>query len=341
MTPTGEKPIRLGIIGAGIFAREQHVPALLALGEAFEIRAVCSRTPESAARLNALLPEPVDAYQHIPALLARPDIEAVDIVLPIPILPEAVAMALAAGKHVISEKPVAPDVATGRRLLATHAGYPDRVWVVGENYRYEQPLVRTRQIVAEGVIGRPLLADWIIHVPFTPDNKYYQTDWRRQGNFPGGPLLDGGVHHIAGWRFVLGEIVEVSAATAQLRDDLSPADTVSAAFRFQSGAMGSYAVTYAGGAPWYGPLQIVGEAGAVRMWRDGRVEVTSGGQTRLEQVAGFTGVRDGLAAFAAAIREGAPHRNPPQEALGDVAVVEAMLQAAAGGRHVVPERVPG
>ncbi len=339
MAESGGGPIRLGLIGAGIFAREQHTPALLALPAAFQIAAVYSRTPESAARLNALLPVPVDVFHDIAALLARPDIEAVDVALPIHVMPAVVEMALAAGKHVISEKPVAPDVATGRRLLAFHARYPDRVWMISENYRYERPLVRARQVVAAGLIGRPLLADWIIHVPFTPDNKYYRSGWRLGGHYPGGPLLDGGVHHAAGWRFVLGEVATVSAAMTHLREDLPSPDTLGATFRFESGALGSYAVTYAGGAPWYGPLQIVGEAGAVQMWRDGRVAITSGGETRIEQMAGFTGVREGLAAFAAAVRQGVDTPNTPLEALRDVALVEAMLRAAESGAQVAPEQV--
>lgn len=339
MAESSGGPIRLGLIGAGIFAREQHAPALLSMPDAFQIAAVYSRTPESAARLNALLPAQVDVYHDLGALLARPDLGAVDILLPIHVMPDVVAQALAAGKHVISEKPAAPTVARGRDLLAAYARCPDRVWMVAENYRYERPLIRARQIVAEGLIGRPLLADWIIHVPFTPDNRYYRSGWRLGGHYAGGPLLDGGVHHAAGWRFVLGEVVTVSAAATHLRADLPSPDTLGATFHFASGALGSYAVTYAGGAPWYGPLQVVGEDGAVQMWRDGRVALTTGGETHMEQIEAFTGVRDELAAFAAAVQHGEDHYNTPQEALRDVALVEAMLFAAESGAHETPAHV--
>ena len=82
-------------------------------------------------------------------------------------------------------------------------------------------------------------------MPLKPGNKYYHTDWRRSGTFPGGFLLDGGVHHVAALRQVVGEIVSVSAEVRQVRADLPPADTLSAALEFESGVIGSYSVTYA------------------------------------------------------------------------------------------------
>ena len=113
MSDQSEKiPVRLGMIGAGLFARDAHVPALYSLDDDFVIAAVYSRTADSADKLNALLPEPADVYTDLDALLARDDIDAVDVLLPITLQPAIIQKALAAGKHVLSEKPVAPDVAT-------------------------------------------------------------------------------------------------------------------------------------------------------------------------------------------------------------------------------------
>lgn len=333
------EPIKLALIGAGLFARDAHAPALLALGDTYEIAAVYSRTAESTGKLNALLPSPVEEYHDLVELLARDDIEAVDITLPIDNMPHAIMMALKAGKHIVSEKPMAPDLEVGQHLLAAYEGHTDLVWMVAENYRYEAPLLRAAEIVASGEIGHPLLMDWAIHVSMTAENKYYHTEWRRADTFQGGFLLDGGVHHVAGMRMVLGEIASVSASTTQRRVDLPPADTLTASMQFENGTLGSYSVTYAGGAPWYGALQIVGDRGAVRILRDGEIEVTAKGQTRLEKVEGFNGVRAELAAFAAAIREGQAHHNGPAEALQDVAVVEAMLRSAASGQRVNVARV--
>ena len=336
-----QRPIRLAVIGAGIFARESHLPAILALGDTFELAAISSRTPASAAQFNALLAAPVAVHHDLADVLARDDIEAVDLALPITAMPAAIEAALAAGKHVISEKPAAPDVATGQRLLESYARHPGQVWMVAENYRYEAPFVEAREVVASGVLGRPVLADWAIYVEMRPGNKFYHTAWRQDPAYMGGFVLDGGVHHAAGLRFVLGEVASVTATATQIQPDLPPVDTLSAALLFESGALASYSVTFAAGAPWYGALQVVGERGALRMQRGGEVEVTVDGQTEVHAVTGFSGIEGEFAAFAAAIREGTPHRNPPAETLRDVAVIEAILAAAASGQRVTPARIEG
>jgi predicted dehydrogenase len=127
-------------------------------------------------------------------MLARPDVEAVNVILPIEPLPEAVEKSLAAGKHVISEKPIAPDVATGRRLIQFARAYPKQVWMVAENDRYEPAFQQAGDLIRAGAIGKPLMASWSLPMSMQPDNKFYHTPWRRSGTFPGGFLLDGGVH---------------------------------------------------------------------------------------------------------------------------------------------------
>jgi len=95
-------------------------------------------------------------------------------------------------------------------------------------------------LVRAGAIGGSLLASWMLPISVKPDNKYYHTAWRRSGTFPGGFLLDGGVHHAAILRQVVGEIASISAEVKQLRVDLPPADTLSASLAFANGAVGSY-----------------------------------------------------------------------------------------------------
>jgi predicted dehydrogenase len=335
-----DRPIRLALIGAGIFAREVHVPALLKLADAFEIVAIYSRTQTAAAHLASRLPAPVDIYTEMPALLARPDIEAVDIMLPIDVMPAIVELALQAGKHVISEKPMAPDIATGRRLLAVHAGHARQVWLIGENWRYEDAFVKAEEIIKSSQIGRPLLCHWALSNPIMPDNRYYQTGWRQAANFPGGYLLDVGVHHVAALRMLLGEIAEVGAITTLIRPDLPPVDTLNATLQFDNSVVGTYTVTYAAAAPWPPALHVVGDQGALRVHRE-ELQVTRNGTLQTVPVTGRRGVDFELAAFAQAIRDRRPHRNSPQETLQDVAVIEAMLQSAATGQRVAPKRIIG
>src|SRR4051812_35199987 len=130
-------PIRLALVGGGLFAEEAHVPALQHLKDRFEIVAVCTRSTASAEKLAALIPHKVDIVTDYNALIARSDIEAVNLVTPIHVMPGQIGAALAAKKHVISEKPAATDVATGRRLLALPR---NSVWMVAENWRYAEAI---------------------------------------------------------------------------------------------------------------------------------------------------------------------------------------------------------
>jgi predicted dehydrogenase len=333
-----QPPIRLALIGAGIFARDSHLPALQTLSDTFEVVAVYSRSQTSATTLAEKLPGQVDIYTDLSALLARDDIEAVNVILPIDVMPDVVEMVLSSGKHVISEKPLASDVATGRRLLARYNQQSGQVWMVGENWRYEDAFEQAAALVHDGVIGRPLLCHWVVYNPINPDNKYYRTEWRRSGDFPGGFLLDVGVHHVAVMRWLLGEITQVSAITRQFRADLPPADALSATLQFENGVLGVYLANYAVKAPWPPVLYITGENGSLRVHRQD-LEVTRGDTTRTIPITAHQGIRRELAAFAAAIRQGQAHRNSPEQALQDVMVVEAMLRSAETSCSVIPERI--
>jgi len=333
-------PLRIALLGSGIFAREAHLPALMALPELFEVAAIYSRTADKAGALAAMLPKPVDTYTDLGALLRRDDIEAVDIVLPVLTEPDVILAALKAGKHAISEKPMAPDVARGKALLQaagqiTRAN--GRVWMVAENFRYIGEFNTASQIVRRGDIGHPVQFCWTAYGNMTPQDKYYHTAWRRANDFPGGFMLDKGVHNMAAMRNMMGEVESVFAYVAQRREDLPPADTLSATLRFESGAFGVFSMTVAAPGPWGDQLNVVGENGAIRIDR-GRLELSAAGQTTVQSFSGDS-VQAELTEFAQAIRQGITPVATPAQALQDVAVIEAMLEAARTGAPVRPQRI--
>ncbi len=334
------RPVRIALIGAGTFVRKAHAPSLLELGDAAQIVAVYSRTRASAETVADSIPYDVEIYTDVAALLADESVEAVDIVLPIPLLPEVVSQALAAGKHVFSEKPIAQTVAEAQDLIARSRPYADQVWMVGENWRYEEAFHTAAQAIAAGRIGQPLFCDLSLQLQVQADSPHVQTTWRNSGEVLGGYLLDGGVHHIAGLRVLLGEIESVCALTAAHRAYLPPADTMSTALRFASGVVGTYLITYAVGSTLgTDAVHIGGTEGSLRVSR-GELVLNRGEESERQEFNVLISVREELAAFLAAVRDGAPHRNSPQEALQDLAVVEAMLASAQAGtlqrveRHV-------
>ncbi|MEZ4729310.1 MAG: Gfo/Idh/MocA family oxidoreductase [Caldilineaceae bacterium] len=264
-------PIRLAVIGAGIFARDAHLPSLRNLAAQFEIVAVYSRTAATAQAFAAAIGPTVQVYTNLDALLLAPDIDAVDIVLPIPVMPPIVTQALASGKHVISEKPLAPNVATCRQLLAAYQRQ-GQVWMVAENWRYESAYVKAAALVKSGAIGKPLTCQLALYLPMLPGSKYFESRWRRSSEFTGGTLMDGGVHHISVLRMIVGEIVTVQAVATRASTVFATNDTLSATLAFANGALGSYLVTYAVGAPWAANLDVVGDRGALRVQRGGPVD---------------------------------------------------------------------
>jgi len=351
--------VRLAMVGAGIYPRDAHLPALAHLQERFELAAIFSRSESSARALaehwhsltaaaghetGANFPSrqsTPELFTDLAALFARDDIEAVDIALPIPVQAPVVAQALAAGKHVVSEKPIAPTRAEAQSLIDLHRRHPECVWMVAENWRYEEAFVRAAQLLQRGAIGHPVVAHWAQYTPMTPASKYYVTDWRREGEFAGGLLLDGGVHYISALRMLLGEVTSVAAMVKKASHDLNPVDTLTATLQFASGVQVSYLNTFAVGTPFSATLTIVGDGGSLRVER-GKLELAgpagAGPGKGVEEIrcAFYNGVENELAAFGAAVAEGAPHRNSPLEALTDFAVVEAMLASAADGQFHAP-----
>ena len=122
-----------------------------------------------------------DANASLDVLLARNDIQAVVVALPITLQPSIVLKALAAGKHVLSEKPVAPDVTGGLALIKEYNEvYKPKglIWRVAENWEVEPAYHTTAKILASGRIGK--VSSFNVRVVnYVPkDSKWYKTPWR-------------------------------------------------------------------------------------------------------------------------------------------------------------------
>ncbi|KAF9476098.1 NAD(P)-binding protein [Pholiota conissans] len=223
----------IAILGAGLFAKEAHLPALAALGDAAPpLKAVYSRSQQSSqsladaaiASLKLATPPSVyydgDASSNLDALLARSDIAAPAIVL----------QALAAGKHVLSEKPVAPDVAQGLDLIKTYKElYQPKglIWRVAENYEAESGYRKVGEIIRSGKIGDVIFFKSVVVNYIDKESKWYKTPWRTIPDYQGGFLLDGGVHTVAVLRVMLPHAFTHLSGFASLNKDyLKPHDTI-------------------------------------------------------------------------------------------------------------------
>ena len=171
-----------------------HLPAVAALESGVaELKAVYSRSEKSAADLAGFAKEllqlpavpsvyhDADPHANLDALLARTDIAAVVIALPITLQPTIVRKALAAGKHVLSEKPVAPDVAGGITLINDYnTKYKSKglIWRVAENYEVEPAYQAAAKVIKDGKIGKVAFFNARVVNYIEKSNKYYNTPWR-------------------------------------------------------------------------------------------------------------------------------------------------------------------
>ena len=97
-------------------------------------------------------------------------------------------------------------------------------------------------------------------------------------------------------------------------------------------------MTFSAATYWSSPLTVCGEDGSLRIDFE-EIEVVRGNETHTIRFDDINNVRAELSAFATSIRDGSLHRNSPEQALQDVAIIEALLQATKIGQSVEPERI--
>lgn len=181
---------------------------------AVQVAAVATSRAETAAAAAAEIG--CDIYTaDYRELLARPDIDAVDVCTPNRAHEEIVVAAARAGKHIYCEKPLAMDVAEGRRMVAAAqaAGVQTQMTF---NFRFFPALLRAKQLVDEGFLGRL----------FSFRGRYYRSSyidpakplsWRLQkATSGGGALFDLGSHILDLLYMLLGDFHSVQAALETL-----------------------------------------------------------------------------------------------------------------------------
>ena len=221
-----------------------HWPALRQMADRFTISAFAEKDQATAERFAAysgvaIGQRSVD-YQ---ALLDRRDVDAVVILLPIPLLYDAARAALQAGKHVLCEKPPGIDLDQGRAFLELEKQFPDRTLLVAENFFYRDDLRLARKLLDEGAIGRLNTMTWRMASQYVPDpggRSFSSTPWRWHPAYRGGPHLDGGVHMMAQIRLLCGDVKAVHGLVQHANTKMGGPSDMTLNLRFVSGAIGSY-----------------------------------------------------------------------------------------------------
>ncbi len=182
-----QTPIRVGIAGLGRSGWDIHAHLLAPLGSQFQVVAVVDADP--ARRQEAIDRFDCQAYDAYTDLLNDPAVELVVVALPSFVHAQASIDALQAGKHVVCEKPMATSLADADRMVAA-AEASDTVLSIFQQRRYNPDLVKIKEVIASGVLGR------IVQIRITENRFGRRWDWQTLQKFGGGSLNNTGPHFL-------------------------------------------------------------------------------------------------------------------------------------------------
>jgi predicted dehydrogenase len=206
---SGRRPLGVAVIGCGAIAHGQHLPNLRRLRGA---RLVAIADPDAEARRRAGAGRGVRVFTDAAELLAWPEVEAVVIAAPTASHAELAGLALAAGRPIYLEKPIAAGADEAARLLAAARGAPAAV-TVGFHLRF-QPLYRqARAWIRSGRLGEVVALRGLFAEPLAGAAA---TGWRTRREAGGGVLLDLASHQLDLVRWLLDD--ELATVESARRD---------------------------------------------------------------------------------------------------------------------------
>ena len=315
-------PLRIGFLGAGTVA-DLHADGVRACADTV-LAGLWTRTPAHAAAKAATYG--CRAYSSAEALVADPDIDAVAVLTNLETHVEYARLALAAGKHVLVEKPVAA-TATAVRQLADAARAAGRVCMPGHNYVYEPGLERCRRLLQQGRLGR-LVAVYILYNIAHPESV--------ARHYPG-VIRQIMTHHAYILLFLAGRPVALSALKATLHyRELDREDIALVNLRLANGALGHWCASFAADDhstdPWTVLVKVLGTEGSARFSYRDWVENRPGAVHAQTYSAYPASIAAEVAHFAAVVRGRAEPLSTLADAVEAQQLVEACEAAADSGQ---------
>ena len=263
------KNIRLGFVGANVkstWASQSHYPALLASPDV-ELTAVCTTRPETAEAAQKAFGAKL-AFTDFREMIASKEIDAVAVVVRVPLHYEPTKAAIEAGKHVYTEWPLGRTTAEAEELAALARAKGVQT-ACGLQSRVSPALLYMKELVEQGYVGEVLSC----HADCMRDGALERPSartWQRDVTLGANPLTIATGHVIDALRFVVGDFARVSSMlTTQAKQwyepdtrkmvDVTSPDNIMVSGKLASGAVASVHVATV---PWAG--------GGVRMVIYGR-----------------------------------------------------------------------
>ncbi|HTJ59039.1 MAG TPA: Gfo/Idh/MocA family oxidoreductase [Devosiaceae bacterium] len=229
----------VGIVGCGI-GRSHVREGILTQKEKFRLLAVCDLDAERLAAFAAEFDVPRQTTRF-DDLLAMDDLDIIDICTPPMVHKEQILKALAAGKHVICEKPLVGSLADIDEIIAAEADAKGRLMPILQ-YRYGEGVQQAKAIIDAGIAGKPYVGT--AETLWLRGADYYSGPWR--GTWAGelgGVLMTHSLHIHDLFLFLMGPVERLFGRVATRVNDIEVEDCVSASCLMQSGALASLTAT--------------------------------------------------------------------------------------------------
>ena len=253
-------PVRIALIGCGRISKN-HFEAIGRIDE-LQLVAVADSDLSRAQVVGA--EQGVPAFGSLDEMLTAVPSDLVAICTPSGLHPQHGIAAARAGRHVLTEKPMAISLAAADDLVQACDSAAVHLFVVKQN-RLNPAIQLLRRAVDKGRFGRIYSANTTVR--WTRPQEYYDAEpWRGTWEFDGGAIMNQASHYVDLIQWLVGPVESVMAKTATLARRIETEDTGVAVLKFRSGALGVIEVTmltYPRNLE--GSITILGEKGSVKI----------------------------------------------------------------------------
>jgi len=259
--PILDRPIRFALVGCGRISAN-HTEALRQHAARAQLVAVCDNRPQALAA--AVGKTGAAGFASLDALLAESDADVVALATPSGLHPRQAMRAAAAGRHVLTEKPMATKWDEGMQMVRACRDAGVKLFVVKQN-RLNPTMQLLKAAVDGGRFGRIHVCT--VNVFWTRPQSYYDdAPWRGRWDMDGGAFLNQASHYVDMVDWLVGPVDNVHAYTATLGRDIEAEDTGVMSLRLRKGGLASINVTMlTHGRNFEGSITILGERGTVRI----------------------------------------------------------------------------
>jgi UDP-N-acetyl-2-amino-2-deoxyglucuronate dehydrogenase len=259
--PIVDRKMRFALVGCGRISKN-HFQALARHAERAELIAVCDT--DFAALAAAEAATGVRGFGSLHELLSHSDADIVVLTTPSGLHSQQAVACARAGRHVLSEKPMATKFEEGQAMVRACRDAGVKLFVVKQN-RLNATVQLVKRAIDQGRFGRIYLST--VNVFWTRPQSYYDAArWRGRWDLDGGAFMNQASHYVDLLDWLVGPVDSVHAYTATLARDIEAEDTGVMSVRLRHGGLGSVNVTMLTYPKnMEGSITILGERGTVRI----------------------------------------------------------------------------